>query len=153
MNSDRQRAAASGHMKRLWADPAWRARRAVVQSETARRTTTRLWQDPEYRAAMSDRMRRQNEDPEFKAASSARMVAMLGDPETKARLAELLARRNGDPAFRARMDAKRKHPPLPVMTPDERRTYNRLRRCVDRQTAIAEALRGRFSEGMYRADR
>lgn len=153
--SERQREVAREHMRRLWADPAFRAERAAMASKTLAETNRR----PDRRARQSERMTQQNTDPDFARARLAAVAVFNGRAEVKAQKSARISGLNRDPAFRALQEEGQVRGGyhstgirvrLPVMTLKERRQYKKLREAgYERQRAIHTALEGRYREGMY----
>lgn len=142
--SERQRAASSAHMKRLWADPEFRARHAARASSRM----ASLNKGDANRERARERIIRFNANLDFTAKRLAAVRASLARPERKEANRAHLARVNSDPVVRQKINERRRDA-LPAMSPDEKRLYVKLRRAVGRAAALPQVFRGRYRPGMY----
>lgn len=90
----------------------------------------RRWNDPDYRARVSEGMKRRWNDPEYRERVTEALRRAHSAPERRAQMAE---------AMRGRWEASGLA--LPPMTPEQRKVYDKLRRLIGRDAALAEALR------------
>jgi len=142
--SERQRAASSAHMKRLWADPEFRARHAA---RAAARMAT-LNKGDANRERARRRINAFNANRAFTEKRLAAVRASLARPERKEANRAHLARLNSDPSIRRKINERRRDA-LPVMSPAEKRLYIKLRRVVGRSEALQQVVRARYPAEMY----
>lgn len=98
----------SAIMKRVWADPEFRARVLEArntpeakgkQFEGNSRAAKRMWQNPESRAKNIESRKEAYQSPEYRAKLSERFKKLWKDPEYKAKLAKIHKELWQDPEF------------------------------------------------------
>lgn len=95
--TERQRKTSSERMKRLWADPEYRAMRSRRASEVM----ARLRQDPAFLQKRLDGVKRAGRTEEFRARMSEHFKAYYAVPENRERLAQCRREMMADPEKRA----------------------------------------------------
>jgi tripartite-type tricarboxylate transporter receptor subunit TctC len=94
----------------------------------------------EAKRKIGDAIRKALANPEARARMSASAKRQWADPETRARIRAAMRKAWSDPAVRARLRPQGL-PPLPPMTPAQRRLYKKLSAVLGRDAALADVFR------------
>lgn len=105
------RVRATAASRKLWSDPAMRAKMSSVmkpicqdlqyrQGVSAR--SKKWWSDPKFRAQCTEASRKSTQDPKFRSKASIRIKGQWADPVSRSKRLDAARKKANDPGFRAK---------------------------------------------------